>query len=104
MVHKLMFYGLGIGCLTIITSMVTLILIVTSKSPLTYGGMGVIMSKAYANSLLAMLNIRQGLRNGAASDDVYSVELSDVSPPNPASLVPEVKLEAPNHSQSDSNA
>ncbi|KAI0089960.1 hypothetical protein BDY19DRAFT_94428 [Irpex rosettiformis] len=43
--HKLMFYALGIGSLTTITTTVTLILFVTLKSPLTYGGMVVILSK-----------------------------------------------------------
>ncbi|KAI0089013.1 hypothetical protein BDY19DRAFT_1057142 [Irpex rosettiformis] len=82
-VHKLMFHGIGVGGVTTITSAVTLVLFITSTSPLTYGGMVVIMSRVYANSMLAMLNIRQGLRNDAACADTYSVDLTDVSQRNP---------------------
>ncbi|KAI0089948.1 hypothetical protein BDY19DRAFT_94041 [Irpex rosettiformis] len=95
MMHKLMFYGLGIGFLTMITSVVTLILFITSKSPVTYGGMIVVLSKVYANSLLAMLNIREGLRKDAASDDAYSVELTgtSISPPNSTSQALQYKVQ-----------
>ncbi|KAI0089015.1 hypothetical protein BDY19DRAFT_163369 [Irpex rosettiformis] len=77
-VHSLMFYGLGVGGVTTITTTITLILLLTSSTPLNYGGMIIVMSKVYANSMMALLNIRKGIKNKAFSDDRFTLELTNV--------------------------
>ncbi|KAI0089010.1 hypothetical protein BDY19DRAFT_162739 [Irpex rosettiformis] len=77
--HKLMYYALSTGGVTTLTTVVTLIVFKTSKFPIVYGGLVTLMAKVYANSMLAMLNLRQGLRIGNASNDAYIAQLSDLS-------------------------
>ncbi|KAI0089008.1 hypothetical protein BDY19DRAFT_947278 [Irpex rosettiformis] len=62
-----------------LTSITTLVLFNVYKFELHYAGTLMLLAKVYANSLLAMLNIREGLKRDALSNDElgFSLELSN---------------------------
>ncbi|KAI0747279.1 hypothetical protein BC629DRAFT_215118 [Irpex lacteus] len=77
--RKLVQYALSSGVLTAVTSIVTLILFNVFPSDLHYGGTLMLLTKVYANSMLAMLNRRQGIKDEAPPNDGVSVHLSNLS-------------------------
>ncbi|KAI0819132.1 hypothetical protein BC629DRAFT_1435877 [Irpex lacteus] len=87
-IHKLMNYALSTGILAAITSVTTLILTMhllmdrqfdVFKLQVHFGGTLMLITKVYANSMLAMLNIRQGIKRGAtlSTTNGFSVHLSN---------------------------
>ncbi|KAI0088841.1 hypothetical protein BDY19DRAFT_151172 [Irpex rosettiformis] len=79
--YKLMYYSLSAGVLTTLTSVIALILFHVSKTTIAFIGVLEVMTKVYANSMLAMLNIRQGLKleREIAVNNGLSLRLTDVS-------------------------
>ncbi|KAI0747286.1 hypothetical protein BC629DRAFT_1561681 [Irpex lacteus] len=77
--QKIGHYALSSGILTAIISITTLILFIVYPSQLHYGGALMMLAKVYANSMLAMLNRRQGIRQEAASNNGLSLNLSTLS-------------------------
>ncbi|KAI0826404.1 hypothetical protein BC629DRAFT_1587204 [Irpex lacteus] len=77
--RKLIYYALCAGALTMFTSITTLILFDLYKSEIHYAGTLMLLAKVYANSMLAMLNIRQGIAQEQSSPNPLgdSLQLSD---------------------------
>ncbi|KAI0089011.1 hypothetical protein BDY19DRAFT_163038 [Irpex rosettiformis] len=86
-IHKLISYAVGAGTLTMMMSIAILALFDASKNTLHFGGLLLTVARVYANSMLAMLNIRQGIKRDAALDDRYSLQLSNL-PGNQVSVRP----------------
>ncbi|KAI0826363.1 hypothetical protein BC629DRAFT_1587173 [Irpex lacteus] len=78
LVRKVMEYSLSAGILTMMTSVVIVTLFNASNGTLHYAGLVFINAKLYANSMLAMLNIRQRIKQNAAMNGGYTVELSNL--------------------------
>ncbi|KAI0826473.1 hypothetical protein BC629DRAFT_1456573 [Irpex lacteus] len=53
-IYKLMYYALSAGALTMITSTIALICFNASKTTISFVGVLEVMTKVYANSMLAM--------------------------------------------------
>ncbi|KAI0683354.1 hypothetical protein BC835DRAFT_748663 [Cytidiella melzeri] len=87
-VLKLMYYSLSAGGLTLLTSVIILVTFNVSDGTITYGGCMQIIAKLYANSMLAVLNARQGIVRGASSTQGYSLELSQLHNQAPATSRP----------------
>ncbi|KAI0086159.1 hypothetical protein BDY19DRAFT_961633 [Irpex rosettiformis] len=85
-VHKLINYVLSAGIFTAMTSVTTLILFVVFKVEVHFAGILMLQAKVYANSMLAMLNIRQGINRTRPSNDNFPLQLCNVS--NPISSLP----------------
>ncbi|KAI0826387.1 hypothetical protein BC629DRAFT_1455871, partial [Irpex lacteus] len=96
-VYWLTYYALSTGVLTAIMATMDLVLFEVSDSPVLWGGLVVVLSKVYANSMLAMLNKRQYFQFGVVTSTQDLVELSrfaaqvvvssTVRPSNPISQV-----------------
>ncbi|KAI0819089.1 hypothetical protein BC629DRAFT_1588401 [Irpex lacteus] len=77
-VQKLIKYTLSCGILTAMISITTLILYSVFPTDLHYAGALMLLTKVYANSMLAMLNRREGIKEDAARNDGFSLHLSNL--------------------------
>ncbi|EKM50220.1 uncharacterized protein PHACADRAFT_264829 [Phanerochaete carnosa HHB-10118-sp] len=68
-VDKLLHFALNTGALTMIFSMAILFTYNLVTTSLIWAGMVEIVSKLYANSMLAMLNARNNLRNAGSTNE-----------------------------------
>lgn len=68
-VDKLLHFALNTGALTMIFSMAILITYNLVTTSLIWAGMVEIVSKLYANSMLAMLNARNNIRNATSTNE-----------------------------------
>ncbi|KAI0799705.1 hypothetical protein BC629DRAFT_191868 [Irpex lacteus] len=80
MITNLINFVLSTGVLIVLTSCGLLISFNVSHNTITWGGMLQFLAKVYANSMLAALNVRQGVMKAAATSDTkFGVELSQLS-------------------------
>ncbi|KAI0341119.1 hypothetical protein BDW22DRAFT_1430273 [Trametopsis cervina] len=69
-------YSLSTGVLTLVCSLAVLITFNTNQDTMIYGGFLEVLSKLYANSVLAMLNARQLIVSNAENGFNNTLELS----------------------------
>ncbi|KAI0353723.1 hypothetical protein OH77DRAFT_1522281 [Trametes cingulata] len=104
MIDSLILYTVNTGLLTSITNILALVLAVAMPDNIIYVGVAIIITKVYANSLLAVLNTRRSL---AATDVVTSGPLglsgiANATTPRISRVAPEVwNVRVPERTASD---
>ncbi|GJE95526.1 hypothetical protein PsYK624_117110 [Phanerochaete sordida] len=76
--QRMMFYSINTGAITMCCSITALFMFNFLNGSLAFGGMVEILSKLYANSVLAMLNARKHLK-GKFNDNTNSIPLNFTS-------------------------
>ncbi|KAI0341066.1 hypothetical protein BDW22DRAFT_1430236 [Trametopsis cervina] len=78
-IRKLVHYSITTGAITVVTSMVVLITFNAKKHSLVFGGLLEVLTKLYANSVVAMLNARRSVGSTATTKKGDTIELSPLS-------------------------
>ncbi|KAI0343178.1 hypothetical protein BDW22DRAFT_1428601 [Trametopsis cervina] len=77
-IRELMHYSISTGALTVFFSLVILISFNAYSQSLLFGGVLEVLSKLYANSMLAMLNARRRVFTNATGGGKNTIELSQL--------------------------
>ncbi|KAI0087472.1 hypothetical protein BDY19DRAFT_994804 [Irpex rosettiformis] len=80
MMGSLIHFAFSTGILTVLTSCGLFVALNASKETLTFGGTIHFIAKLYANSMLAVLNARQSVKQAAIAETKFGVELSTMQP------------------------
>ncbi|KAI0343180.1 hypothetical protein BDW22DRAFT_1246560 [Trametopsis cervina] len=102
MVSKLFHYAISTGALTLMASTAIFITFNARSHSLVFGGLLEVLTKLYANSMLAMLNARNSIKEKAASDNRMTVELSNLNGLPTVNVPPSAGIQVTKETTSDS--